>query len=102
MDITENPEYKASVKALDEAIRAHHALLERIGNEEDVNEDGTTDSSLVSGWVLVIGTTGFNSGDGEFHDAMVEVPDHLNNFTGWGLAKYGERFMENLCDNWSV
>lgn len=101
MNLQDNPEYKASVSALDEAIRSHHALLERIGNEQDVNDDGTQDNSIVSGWVLVIGTTGFNSESGEFHDAMVEMPDSLNNFTAVGLARYGMRFTDNLVDNFT-
>jgi len=98
-DLRDDPDYRASVDRLDTAIREHHALLERIGNETD--DDGTSDTSIVSGWVLTIGTTGFNSESGEFHDAMVEVPASLNNFTACGLARYGMRFLDNMVDNYS-
>jgi hypothetical protein len=100
-DIQANPEYRASVAKLEECVREHHALLERIGNETDANEDGTEDTSVVAGWILVIGTVGFNSEQGEFHDAMVELPASLNNFTALGLARYGFRFLDNMVDNFS-
>ena len=101
MDLHEHPEYRASVERLDAAIRDHHALLERIGNDTDVNEDGTRDTSIVSGWVLTIGTTGFNTENGEFNDAMVELPAGLNTFTACGLARYATRLLDDMVDNFS-
>ena len=103
--IQDDPEYKASVNRLDEMIREHFKLIEDFGNKIDANEDGTTDTSMVSGWVLVLGTTGWNSESGEFHDGMVEMPASMNTFMAIGLAEYGHGFlrhsMQNYLGGWS-
>lgn len=98
MNLTERPEYKASAAALDEAIRKHHEVLEALGNE---TFDDSADTSIVSGWVLVIGTTGFNSEDGEFHDQMVEAPSTTSWATASGYIRYAQRFVDYQMDNFT-
>lgn len=100
-DIRDNPAYRASLERLDAAIRDHFALLERTGNEADANDTGATDTSIVTGWVLTIATTGINSEHGEFHDALVEYPDQLSPFTAAGLTRYTQRVLDHLVDDYT-
>jgi len=96
--ITEDPAYKASVNKLDNAIREHFALVERWANEHDDDVPGE-DASTIAGWVLIMGTVGWNSENGEFHDAVVELPPGMNTFMGVGLAHYGAAFMDDRVNN---
>lgn len=98
-DILSQKDYKDSVERLESAIREHHALLERYGNEAYPENQ---DISVVSGWVLVIGTTGMSSETGEFHDAMVETPPSQNNFMSVGLAQYGAGFTLAQIANYTI
>jgi hypothetical protein len=98
-DIRKDPEYKASMEVLDAAIRDHFTLIEAWANEHGEGDD--VDTSTVIGWTLVIGTVGFNSESGEYHDAVCEMPDSLNKFTAVGLAQYGYGFHKNSIDNYT-
>ena len=97
--ISKDPAYKASVHKLDEAIAEHLALVEAWANEH--GDTPGEDTSALTGWVLVMGTVGFNSENGEFHDALVETPESMNSFMAVGLAQYGYGFLKNETDNYS-
>lgn len=87
--ILDDPKYKASVQRIEDAVRDHHRLLEDWGNE---NDEGDAENTMVVGWVLTIGQVGFADGR-EFHSAVVEYPDTLNQFHALGLADYSQRFL---------
>lgn len=99
--ILNDPEYKASLARIEEAVKVHHRLLEDWGNNNPDFKDGTQDNTIVVGWVLTIGQVGYNDGR-EFHDAVVEMPDSLNSFHALGLAEYTYRFMQHQTNNFSM
>lgn len=96
--IFDQPEYRASVDRLDEAIRDHLRILETYGNEQA--DDGIADTSLTAGWVLTIGQVGYADGR-EFHGAVVEHPQTLNAFMALGLADYTLRFLRSQVDDYT-
>lgn len=93
-NVTETPEYRASIDRLETDIREHLRILEEFGNEHDVDDTGIPEQSMVAGWVLIIGQVGFADGR-EFHAAVVEMPETVNTFHALGLADYGRRFLVN-------
>lgn len=96
--ITDDPEYKASVERLEEAIRSHHRLVEDWGNEHGETEE---EHSMVAGWVLVMGQIGYDSGR-EFHAALVEYPDSTSSFLAIGLVDYARRFLASQTADYST
>lgn len=99
--ILDDPAYRISIERIEQAVRDHHRLLEDWGNEHDVNDDGTTDNTVVVGWVLAIGQVGFSDGR-EFHGALVEHPATLNSFMALGLADYAVRFLREQTNDYST
>ena len=97
--ITKNPEYKASLEKLDEAIREHHKVVERIGNERFA--EGGTESAFVFGWILGIGIMGTDEDGDEFADVLVDTSQALNGFTAMGMSDYVRGFLHEQTNNFS-
>ena len=96
--ILKDPEYRASIAKLEEAIAEHHKIVERIGNEKF--SDAGTESAVVFGWVLGIGIMGIDEDGDEFSDVLVETNRSLNNFTAIGVARYAAGFLEEQSNNY--
>lgn len=98
-DITKDPEYKTSLAALDEAVRKHHELVQRKGNEYDpgVGEE----RGFVFGWVMGIGIMGTDEDGDEFSDVIVEHADAMNDYTVQGVADHTYRFIVSQNNNYA-